>query len=54
MVKYCLCATAGFTGCEKTPVNQVLPLFQSQFTNISGESGLQTITPEYGDQQTDA
>ena len=35
---------AGFTGREKMPINQALPVFQSQiyqrFTNISGESGL--------------
>ena len=35
---------AGFTGREKTAVNQALPVFQPQFyqwfTNISEESGL--------------
>ena len=48
-------ATAGFTGHEKAPVNQtffvLLSQFYQRFTNISGETGLLTITPEWGEQQ---
>ena len=44
----------GFTGYEKMPVNQALPVFQPQFyqwfTNISGEPGLLTITQEWVNQ----
>ena len=51
--EYFSSATAGFTGHEKTPVNQALPVFRSQFyqwfTNISGESDLQKNGPEWGD-----